>query len=103
MKLQLDAVVKTVNAVTGADLMAQNRIRENVDARCIFYKIARDIFNLSLTKIAKYMGKNHATILHGLKQFENFYPVDKNLRKTYQASVSMLDQHELWEHVVESK
>jgi uncharacterized protein YozE (UPF0346 family) len=103
MKLQLDAVVKTINAVTGADVTAKDRHRDNVDARLIFYKVARDIFNISYTKIGTYLGKHHATVLHGLKQFDNIYDQDKGLRNCYEAVINLLDQTDLDEYIVESK
>ena len=65
----IEIICDAVAVVTKADPMAKNRIRENVDARRIAYKICRDVLNITYIRIAKYFDKNHASVLHGLKAF----------------------------------
>lgn len=103
MRLQLDAVVKTINAITCAEVNSDDRKRENVDARFIFYKIAKDIYKLSFTKIAKYLNKHHATILYGIKQFDLLFETDKRFRESFNSIVALLDEPDIDAIIVESK
>lgn len=101
--LQLDAVTQTINLVTNADVHAKNRKRENIDARGIFYKVAREVYRLGYTRIGEYLGKNHATILNGYNKFNNHYDTDKQLRYTYETVIKMLDHTDVEDYMMESK
>ena len=47
------------------------RVRSHVYARYIFYRLCKDFTFCSLNQIAEVVNKNHATVMHGLQQFEN--------------------------------
>ena len=55
---------------TGVDVLDKRRTRENVNARVIFCKIAREQFWHTWRKIAEYLGKDHATCMHSANGFE---------------------------------
>ena len=86
----IEIICDAVAVVTKADPMAKNRIRENVDARRIAYKICRDVLNITYIRIAKYFEKNHASVLHGLKHFEDLFQTDKEFRNNYNAVMKVI-------------
>lgn len=73
-----------VNKHFHLDISEVNRQYEYVVARSCFYKICRDIVGLSYSKIAQSVGKNHATVLHALKEFENILACDPVMNKKCQ-------------------
>jgi len=48
------------------------RTQENVYQRAIYYRICREFTNKSLKDIGCSIGRDHATVLHGMKLFKNF-------------------------------
>ena len=72
MKKTLKDIRKAVELVSGIDdLSLKTRKREYIDARMIYYKIASEITEKSTVKIGMEVCKDHATVMHGLKTFEN--------------------------------
>ena len=55
------------------DLSTKSREREIVDVRFSFYKSCKMHTNESLAKIGLFAGRTHATVLHGIKEFDNLY------------------------------
>jgi len=80
--LQLKQIIKEI---TGADINQVSRKREIIEARAIYYKILKQIDKKkSLQSIGASVGKDHATVLHSLKNydmFEKFNPTLKLFRK----------------------
>ena len=80
--LQLKQIIKEI---TGADINQVSRKREIIEARAIYYKILKQIDKKkSLKSIGASVGKDHATVLHSLKNyemFEKFNPTLKLFRK----------------------
>jgi hypothetical protein len=48
------------------------RTQENVYQRAIYYRICREFTTKSLKDIGYSIGRDHATVLHGMKLFKNF-------------------------------
>jgi len=103
----MDAVTKdiqivcdTVRVVTKADPMARNRLRQNVDARRIVYKICRDTLNLTYLKTARFFNKNHASVLHGLKHFDDLFETDRQFRNNYKAVMQVISSLEFSENPI---
>jgi hypothetical protein len=73
---EVSRIEKIVKTVTGRDLRSKVRDHKNVMARSIFYKITYDYLCRVGVRIgaknyvAKYMNKNHATVLHAMNNFE---------------------------------
>jgi hypothetical protein len=80
--LQLKQIIKEI---TGADINQVSRKREIIEARAVYYKILKQIDKKkSLQSIGASVGKDHATVLHSLKNydmFEKFNPSLKLFRK----------------------
>ena len=76
---------KVIQEITGVDINEVSRKREIIEARAVYYKILKQIDkNKSLQSIGASVGKDHATVLHSLKNydmFEQFNPTLKLFRK----------------------
>lgn len=93
LKLKLDAIIKVIDTCTMANVYG-NRERQNVDARQIYFKIVHEHLRVPISHSANYIGKNHATGIHALKQFKNFYETDKELRRMYTNVIDMLEGYD---------
>jgi len=89
LKLKLDAIIKVVDTATMGRVHG-NRERHNVDARQIYFKIVHDHLRVPISHSAHYIGKNHATGIHALKQFKNYFDTDKELRRKYHNTIDLL-------------
>lgn len=61
-------------SVSVVQLRSKSKKRELVNARHIFFKLAKDNLpdrDVSLQKIADVLNKDHATVLHGIKNIVN--------------------------------
>ena len=56
--------------ITIEDLTGRSRQRHLVLARHICFYILRNQFNMSLKKIAKVFHRDHASVIHGIKQMD---------------------------------
>ena len=76
---------KAIQEITGVDINEVTRKRETIEARAIYYKVLKQIDKKkSLKSIGASVGKDHATVLHSLKNydmFEQFNPTLKIFRK----------------------
>ena len=76
---------KAIQEITGVDINEVTRKREIIEARAIYYKILKQIDKKkSLQSIGASVGKDHATVLHSLNNydmFEQFNPTLKLFRK----------------------
>jgi hypothetical protein len=76
---------KAIQEITGVDINEVTRKRETIEARAIYYKVLKQIDKKkSLKSIGASVGKDHATVLHSLKNydmFEQFNPTLKLFRK----------------------
>ena len=60
-----------VNNAFNKQIQERTRRRDVVYPRAIYYKLAQDYSGESLAKIGRAVDKDHATVIHGLKLFEN--------------------------------
>jgi hypothetical protein len=72
------------------DINQKTRKREVVEARFMFYELCRRN-RMSLSQIGRFVGKDHATVLHGTKRFEILCEVDVDFEKNFQALKSIVD------------
>lgn len=59
------------------DIRIKSRQRDYVNARFLYFKIAHNACRTSLTKIAQVVDRDHATVIHGMKQFDNLVKYNK--------------------------
>lgn len=80
----------------GFSITNNSRKQEYVLARAVFYGVCRQFTRASLNDIAKAVGKNHATAIHGMKIFRSFN-IQPKLYKTqidtYKVLASELDNN----------
>ena len=78
MEIKLDFIIDTLQNKTGLNIRKRTQIREYFLTRAIYYKLAREYTFHSLSKIGAEVGKDHATVLHGIKKFDlemkKYYP-----------------------------
>ena len=99
----IDISCDAVAVVTKANPMARDRVRENVDARRIVYKVCREMLNLTYIRIARYFDKNHASVLHGLKHFDALFETDRDFRNNYNAVVEVIGSVEFDSNIIDSQ
>lgn len=62
-------IIERVSDALGIDIRKRSRKRAYVYGRCIYYKIARDMFpKSSLEFIGGFVGVDHATIIHSINK-----------------------------------
>ena len=63
--------ISNVSAVPYLDIVGRSRKREYVDLRHFAFWAIRTTTKLPLKKIGKFFERDHATVLHGISNFEN--------------------------------
>ena len=86
-----EQIKKLVIENTGIDIDNPVRKRPFVEARAIYYKLLREYTLLSLVEIGDYVKKNHATVIHGIKNLDSWCKLDINLKNKYLNIRSGLD------------
>lgn len=81
---EIDELKKIVNDVFLVDIDIKNSKRGVVDARKVYSKILRDS-GCSYELIGETISKDHATIIHYVKNIEYLLSYDKGLRDKYVA------------------
>ena len=72
----------------------KTRYQEFIDARCFYYKFCRTyLYGESLNKVGSFVNVNHATVIHGLKKFDNIYTYDIKYREEYEKYENHLILH----------
>ena len=78
MEIKLDFIIDTLQNKTGLNIRKRTQVREYFLTRAIYYKLAKEYTFHSLSKIGAEVGKDHATVLHGIKKFDlemkKYYP-----------------------------
>jgi len=68
----LDEIYNYVNSVYGIDIKENTRKTEYSDGRALFSVIVRKKTNFTYQCIGDYLNKNHATIIHSVKNVSNY-------------------------------
>ena len=93
--MKLDIILREVNDKLNIDIKSETRRRKYVYGRMLFFKLAKD-FNpyMSTTQIGRFINKDHATVLHSLKQFKNIkeYKQDNHFLDNYNSLFHSLKQ-----------
>lgn len=69
--LTIDKIKQVVEQETGYDLTDQRRIREQVYTRAVYFTLCRNNTLASFQAIGNSVNKNHATVLHGVRLYED--------------------------------
>lgn len=93
-ELQLQRIEKFVNSSLGIKINQITRERPIVYGRDLFYALAKKCTDLTLAKIGlffgkegEYLTKDHATVLHGIKVFNNVLLLEKKYKDLYNSYI----------------
>ena len=79
----LHTIKDIVMGKTGVNILSSARDHNIVIHRWLYYKLAKDHTEYSLRLIGEIVGRNHATVIYGIKMFENECKWDKDLQTKY--------------------
>jgi len=79
----VESLQKVIQEFLEVDITTKSRKQEFINARMIYYKILRDL-KYSWTAIGLSVKKNHATILHAVRVFDDLITYDSELKKSYE-------------------
>ena len=82
---------KIIEFETGVNVEIVSRKRNFVEARAIYYKLLRDISNMTLQAIGDTVNRDHATILHSLKSVDDWMKYDVKLSGKYKNILYAID------------
>ncbi len=88
--MELEQIKNIIDKVVGFDIIAKKRQSEYVDARRIFYKIARTKTKHSFATIGNALNRDHATALHGIKQFDILIDQNEFLKYNYDLCLKII-------------
>lgn len=83
MKNKLETLQKVIESRLEVKLNKNTRKKEYIFARALFYALAYDGKRFTYSTIGKYMGKDHATVLHSIKNVFPQIMFDANYKRIY--------------------
>jgi len=83
MTVQLETIKDYIEANIKVSLKKKTRARDICYARAVYYKLAKRYTVQSLSSIGKLVGRDHATVLHGLKLFDEAIMYSEPLKIVY--------------------
>jgi len=91
IKPSLLDITSSIKDVTGVDIIVTSRKNEIVLLKKIFYKIANEFVNASLTNLANFVKtKNHGTVLYHLKTVDDILEKQWEYQKIYEEVIISL-------------
>lgn len=82
IKLQ-NKIIKLINDTFNIDIVSRTRRQDYVDGRMIYYKILRDL-DYGYTPIGRTLHKDHSTVIHAVRAFDDVTTYDKELYNKYE-------------------
>ena len=78
-----EIILNIINQELEIDINEITRERKYVDGRSIFYWLCTHYTDLNFSQISKLLGKNHATVLHSIKNFPYLIEYDAELKEMF--------------------
>jgi len=78
-----EAIIAINKAFGTVDCFAKNQLRVNVNPRHAFAFYLHRIRDTSSIYAGRIIGKDHASVLHSVKQHKDFYQTDKEYRDNF--------------------
>ena len=75
-------IIDFINAELKIDITKKKKTNQYVFARTVYYKLAKELTNLPISEIGRQVNKDHCSVLHNLKNFEEVVK-RKELKKIY--------------------
>ncbi len=79
----LNTIKKTIEELYELNLSEKCQKRNYIEARGLFCKIAKEHGHVTLTKIGKFINKNHATVIHSINTMNDYLQFEEDLRFKY--------------------
>lgn len=79
----VELIKNLVESEFNLQLKRKTRRREYIEARAMYYMLLREKGRMTVSSISKTLDKNHATILHALKNLHNWMTYDTNIKSIY--------------------
>jgi hypothetical protein len=78
-------IIKFINTELNIDITKKKKTNEYVFARTLYYKLSKELTNLSLEEIGGAVNKDHCSVIHNLKNFDEVIkrPRLKNIYETF--------------------
>jgi len=73
--------IEKIYDISIQQVRAKDRHREIGDVRNILYYAMHKVYGFSSTETARYLDRNHASILSGSKRVSGFMDIDKNYKQ----------------------
>ena len=83
--MELEYLIKKVNKHFNCDITQNTRERELVMARAVYFWLAKYTTKKSVKKIGAAVGRDHASVLYGLANLDNWVNWDDFFRVDFQA------------------
>lgn len=87
-----------VQQVYKIDITRNCRTINYVQARAIYFKLCMEYSPLNISAIARTMGRNHATLLHSLKQFDIYLRFIPKFKENYNFIKGAFLEGEMFPH-----
>ena len=82
---------QTILDKTGIDIQSKRRTRDHADLIKIFCKHTRYNLQLGSNRIARFINREHATVLHACKAYDNLYTTNKDFQKKAEFFITRFD------------
>jgi len=83
---------KIIELETGVNVEIVSRKRNFVEARAMYYKLLRDVSNMTLQAIGDTVNKDHSTIIHSLNSVDDWMKYDRKLSDRYKNILYAIDK-----------
>ena len=74
-------IIANEKGVNVDKILTKTRDTDIIDCRFIYIKMLKHIYAMKKISIARELGKDHTTIMHALKQFDNRYQFEEPFKK----------------------
>ena len=82
--MKLEYIIETLEWRSGIKFNGPSRERNRSYLRSLYYTLAREYTNQSISEIARQVNRDHSTAIHGLKLFEQAYAYEPQIRDLYE-------------------
>ena len=86
--MKLEYIIETIEWRSGIKFDGPSRERNRSYLRSLYYTLAREYTNQSISEIARQVNRDHSTAIHGLKLFEQAYAYEPQIRELYEDFLS---------------
>lgn len=83
--MKLEYLVKKVNKHFECDIKTNTRERDIVMARGAFFWLAKHVSKKSVKKIGEAVGRDHASVVYGLRNFNDWLRFDEFFKSEFQS------------------